>query len=237
MSWDPDELRARLAGARVMLVFTPHLCGEREPLDVLAQVLPCVDLVQVRPKEPDAGLDVAGGAPPRAVTSAREAHDWCVRVLELVGTAAPVLVNDRVDVAAALREVGCAGVHVGADDCPPEVARDVLGPAPLVGLSTHSLRDVGAAPTPPVDYLGFGPVRATDTKGYARGLGADAAWLAAGAAAVPVFAIGGIGAPEAQDLAPRGRVAVGSALLAAPDPARAARELRDLLTTDPDAPS
>ncbi len=234
MTWDRDELRGRLGDAHVLLIFTPELCVERAALDVLEAVLPFVDLVQVRPKAADEGLDVRGGAPASAVTSAREACDWTERVLELVGTTRPVLVNDRVDVAAALLERGCAGVHVGADDCPPDVARDVLGPVPLIGLSTHSIRDVGVAPSPPVDYVGFGPIRATRTKGYARGLGTDTAWLAAEAAAVPLFAIGGIDATEAADLAPVGRVAVGSALLSAADPARAARELRELLLSGPD---
>ena len=80
-----------------------------------------------------------------------------------------------------------------------------------------------------VDYLGFGPIYPTRTKGYERGLGPEAAWVAQSATALPVFPIGGIDATNAADLVPVGRAAVSSAILGADDPARAAREIRALL--------
>lgn len=231
-----DGYRARLHEARVLLVFVPGLCRGREPLEVLEAVLPWIDVVQVRPKEPDHGLDPERpeGAP-RAVTEARALCDWTRRVLELVRDRRGevlVTVNDRVDVAAALAGEGCAGVHLGQEDCPVDVAREVLGDEPLIGLSTHSAAQVARAQGEPVDYLGFGPVLATATKGYRRGLGTEAVWVAAEASSLPVFAIGGLGPESVAELAPlgrRGRVAVGSALLSAPDPAASARALRELL--------
>jgi thiamine-phosphate diphosphorylase len=123
-------------------------------------------------------------------------------------------------------------VHLGADDAPPELARALLGPEALIGLSTHGAADVVRATELPVDYLGFGPIHATATKGYARGLGSEAAWIAAQASAYPLFPIGGIDATNASELAGVGRAAVGSALLSAPDPARAARELAGLLRAE-----
>lgn len=217
-----DELRARLGRARLMLLFTPELAAG-DPLEVLGEALPFVDVVQVRVK-----------ASPDAVTPARELFDWTERVLDVVHERPAldvlVTVNDRVDVALALRDRGVAGVHLGADDCPPDVAREGLGPVPLIGLSTHDARQVVHAQELPVDYLGFGPIHATATKGYERGHGAEAAWAAHAASSLPVFPIGGIDATNAAELVPIGRAAVSSAILGAPDPAAAAAGLRDLLS-------
>lgn len=216
------ELRARLADARLMLLFTPELCpAGSEPLHVLERALPHLDAVQVRIKEP--GL---------ALGPARATYDWARRVLALVArahSAALVLVNDRVDVAATLAPEGLAGVHLGAEDAPPELARELLGPELLIGLSTHDAAAVTRAAELPVDYLGFGPVHATATKGYARGLGAEAAWIAAQASSHPLFPIGGIDATNAGELAEIGRAAVSRAILTAADPRQAARELAELL--------
>jgi len=216
-----DELRERLGAARLYLVFTPSLCGGRDAFEVLEALLGLIDVLQVRVKGRDGRTDAA-------TTLA-----CTVRVLELcarLGDAAPpVLVNDRVDVERALLASGCAGVHLGQDDTPPRVARELLGARALIGLSTHDAAQVARADDEPVDYLGFGPVHATSTKGYARGLGSEAAWIAARATHLPLFPIGGIDAGNAGELEDVGRAAVGAALLAAADPARAARELRALL--------
>ena len=234
MALDAIALRDRLRDARLYLLFTPSLCGGRDPLEVLEAALPFLDVIQVRPKAPDRDLDPARPSQGLAArTSAREVHDWSVRVLDLLeaypALRIPLIVNDRVDVARTLLERGCAGVHLGQDDAPPRLARELLGPEPLIGLSTHSAAQVALALDEPVDYLGFGPVHATPTKGYARGLGPEAAWIAAQASAVPVFPIGGIGPENAGELDDVGRAAVSAALLRAADPERAARELRALL--------
>ena len=84
----------------------------------------------------------------------------------------------------------------------------------------------------PVDYVGFGPMFPTATKGYDRGLGPELAWVASGAAPGPLFPIGGIDATNADTLAEVGRAAVGSVLLNADDPRGTALALRDALTTD-----
>lgn len=205
-----------------MLLFTPELASD--PWSALDACLPWVDVIQVRPKE------LGAGAPP---TFAREAFELCERVLErtrsIPANAPLVLVNDRVDVAAALLSSGLAGVHLGEEDCPIEEARALLGPRALIGVSTHDLAAVGRAEEAGANYIGLGPAFPTTTKGYEVGLSPERIWVADQATAAPVFPIGGITEQNAFELAQVGRAAVGSAILGAEDPARAARVIRALL--------
>ena len=221
-------LRDRLRRARLMLLFTPEPCGpDRDPLEVLEAALPHVDVIQVRIKDAEH---------PAGTSPARDLHDWARRILALLAERPAlqplVLVNDRVDVAAALAGEGIDGVHLGTEDTSPENARRLLGDVPLVGLSTHSTGQVLAAEELPVDYLGFGPVHPTGTKGYRRGLGPEAAWIVASASTLPVFPIGGIDAANAAELANVGRAAVSSAILGAEDPEETARVLRQSQRTE-----
>ena len=92
-----------------------------------------------------------------------------------------------------------------------------------------------------MDTLGFGPVFATGTKGYGladtprdapRVVGPERAWVVAESSEVPVFPIGGIDLTNVDQLERVGRAAVGSAVLGAGDPARAAEAMRALLAGD-----
>lgn len=213
----------------LMFLFTPGLvpgvdsaAGDETPdeveraLRVLALAVaartaagPAVGAVQVRIKAPGA-----------RVSPARATHLWAERVREVLNgfdAPPPLLVNDRLDVALALGP-RVQGVHLGQDDLPLAEARALLGPDALLGRSTHDFAQVLNATEQGADYLGFGPVFATATKGYARGLGAERAWIAREATACPVFAIGGIGADNVSEVAEVGRAAVSSALLSAEDP-------------------
>lgn len=102
-----------------------------------------------------------------------------------------VIVNDRVDVALAVR---AAGVHLGQDDIPPEAARNLLGDEAIIGYSTHNVAQAVAAAALPVDYLALGPIFDTGTKTNPDpvvGLeGLRAVRQAIGA--MPLVAIGGI---------------------------------------------
>lgn len=233
----PDTIstyRTRLGDARLLLVFTPEVVSQDDPLERLELLLPYVDVIQVRPKPVAGTLSKGLVADPPA--EARATHDWTVRVLELLEradldeTTRPlVMVNDRVDVAMALADRGCAGVHLGAEDLPPAEARALLGDELLIGLSTHSMADIARSHDEPVDYLGYGPVFASATKGYSEARGAETAWVAAEAARVPLFPIGGITPANAGELEAVGRAAVASSLLAAEDPVTAAQTLRAAL--------
>jgi thiamine-phosphate pyrophosphorylase len=142
---------------------------------------------------------------------------------------ATIVVNDRADVAA----TASAGVHVGQDDLPPAVARRLLGPAALVGCSTHTPAQLTAALSAPIDYVAYGPVFATATKTHPDpvvGLdGLRGAARQAAAAGVPLVAIGGITLATAPAVLDAGAsaVAVIGDLLAGHEPpvARARRFL------------
>ena len=74
---------------------------------------------------------------------------------------ARLIINDRVDIALALR---ADGVHLGQTDLPVEAARRLLGKEAIIGFSTHNLQQAKAATAMPVDYIAFGPVFQTFSK-------------------------------------------------------------------------
>lgn len=74
---------------------------------------------------------------------------------------AKIIINDRVDLALALK---ADGIHLGQDDLPPEQARKILGEKAIIGFSTHSVEQAVEAAKLPIDYIAVGPVFATKTK-------------------------------------------------------------------------
>lgn len=136
-----------------------------------------------------------------------------------------LLVNDRVDVALAAE---ADGVHLGQNAMPATTARHLVGRDRLIGVSTHSHAEARAAEGAGADFVVFGPVYWTASKA-AFGAPRGPAELAAVAASihVPVLAIGGITLERVTEIRQAGvsGIAVISAIVAAGDPARAAREL------------
>jgi thiamine-phosphate pyrophosphorylase len=139
-----------------------------------------------------------------------------------------LIINDRVDVALA---VAAHGVHLGQDDLPPVVARNLLGPTGIVGYSTHNVDQALEAVKQPIDYLAIGPIFQTTTKTDTFPvLGLDG--LRAVRRAIgnfPLIAIGGITHSNARDAIDAGAdsVAVISALLS--DPNRITEMTRNLV--------
>jgi thiamine-phosphate pyrophosphorylase len=142
----------------------------------------------------------------------------------------PFVLNDRPDLALAC---GADGVHVGQDDAPVDLARKILGPDAIVGLSTHGLDDLAAAASEDVTYISAGPVEPTPTKPGRPGTGLGYAAAASTRAPVPVFVTGGVTPERIPELAAAGvrHFVVVRDLTAAPDPMRAARALRDAIDT------
>ena len=143
--------------------------------------------------------------------------------------AATFIVNDRTDVA---RACGADGVHLGQNDLPVAAARTVLGPGPLIGLSTHSETQLADARSAGADYLAFGPIFATTSKSAADPvLGCERLQTVRGLTATPLVAIGGITAATAPAVLAAGAdaVAVIAAIVRAPDVERATADLLALV--------
>ena len=189
-----------------------YLCtGDRPDLATFlgACIRGGVDVVQLRDKELEAMP---------LLRRAEVAIDVCRQF------GVPFILNDRPDLALACQ---ADGVHVGQDDAPPWLAREILGPGALVGRSTHAPAELQAAAGEPVDYLSAGPVNATPTKPGRPGTGLGYLELAARQATVPWFVTGGV-TPEtvpAMVAAGARRFVVVRYLTEATDPEACARRL------------
>lgn len=154
----------------------------------------------------------------------REAVD-CRRALE--GSGARFWVDDRPDVAILSR---ADGVHVGQDDLPPAVVRNLVGPGLWIGRSTHDREQLlEAEGDPDVDVIAVGPVFPTGSKGRPDPVvGLDFVRWARRATAKPLVAIGGIDASTVADVRAAGADAavVLSALCAGDVEANARRLIR-----------
>ena len=204
-----NDLRARLAGARLYLCTDARRAQGDLPRFLAAVLGAGVDIVQLREKGLEAGEELA--------------------LLEVFAAACRrhgrlLAVNDRADVALA---AGADVLHLGQDDLPVPVARRILGPGPLIGRSSHSPAQADAAATEPgVDYFCAGPVWATPTKPGrpATGPGLLAHVTQTGPAR-SWFAIGGISLDRLDEVIAAGatRVVVVRAITEADDPAAATR--------------
>lgn len=137
---------------------------------------------------------------------------------------AAFIVNDDPHLAIALE---ADGVHVGQGDIPPAEARRILGPAKILGYSTHNQAQIEAAQKEPVDYIGIGPVFTTATKENPDPTtGIQLLEWAHLHTALPFVAIGGITLSNLDQVLHAGAksIAVIAAISSAPDPLAAARE-------------
>lgn len=142
------------------------------------------------------------------------------------GTGTLFIVNDRPDIAL-ISEAD--GVHLGQDDLPAAEVRQLIGPAMLLGLSTHNPGQVAAANAAPVDYIGFGPLFATASKERPDPVtGPDLLKAALDVSRHPVVAIGGLNRERISPLQPRPHnAAVIRAVSDAPDPLAAMRAIHE----------
>lgn len=197
------------ADLSVYLVTDPGLCAKRGVVEtVLAAVQGGVGIVQLRNKVASDQALIRQG---RLLKKA------------LAKTSARLIVNDRVEVAAA---IGADGVHLGRSDAAAAEARRVLGADAIVGLSIQSVEHARALDPEVVDYVGVGPVFKTTTKcDHAAPLGFDGLSRVCAASALPAVAIGGLSVANTQAVFAAGAcgLAVVSAICAAPNPESAAR--------------
>lgn len=216
--------RARLKTARL------YLCTDarRERGDLAefadAALSGGVDVIQLRDKG-SAGEQRFGPL---------EARDE-LAALEILADAARrhgalVAVNDRADIA---RVAKADVLHLGQGDLPLRAAREILGPGPVIGRSTHDAEQLGAAAAEPVDYFCVGPCWPTPTKPGRAAAGLDLVTAAAAQpGAKPWFAIGGINEQRLVQVLAAGarRVVVVRAITTAEDPQAAAARFSSALT-------
>jgi thiamine-phosphate pyrophosphorylase len=201
---------------RLYALVDPAIAGGRTLADLAGLIAGSVTLVQLRDKH---------GSTRAMVEEARALRD----ALEPGGV--PLLINDRVDVALAAE---ADGVHIGQDDMSVADARLLLGRTAIIGLSLSTVHQAQAAPLELLDYVAIGAVFATGSKDDANapigisGLREIVRAIRARAPNFPICAISGINAGNAAEVIAAGAdgVAVISALSLAPDPGKAAQNLR-----------
>jgi thiamine-phosphate pyrophosphorylase len=149
------------------------------------------------------------------------------------GYGARLLINDRADVAMA---VGADGVHLGVLSIPPREARRLLGPNASIGCSAHNAEELREAEEGGADFVTFGPVYPTPSKGpFGPPVGISALSSACRTAGIPVFAIGGVGTGNLEEVVRAGSfgIALISGIVAAPDPRAAAAALTGYFARGP----
>lgn len=206
--------QARFEQADLYVVITEAFCEGRSSLDVLDACLRAgVRLVQFREKD----------APARALVEKGTAFaDRCREAGALL------IVDDRVDIALA---VDADGVHLGQDDLPVDAARRIA-PDLLVGASSHNLDEALAAQSAGATYVNIGPIFETQTKDVPTGaVGPEMIDIIRPHLHIPFTCMGGIKAHNLHEVVSRGtpRVAVVTAVTAAPDVKHAARNLRQAI--------
>jgi thiamine-phosphate pyrophosphorylase len=102
---------------------------------------------------------------------------------------ATFIINDNPYLA---KEINADGVHIGQDDIPVDIAREIVGDDKIIGLSTHSKMQALNALSLDVDYIGIGPVFPTSTKPLSKSLGIDIIKWADDVIPIPFVPIGGI---------------------------------------------
>jgi len=165
------------------LDLTLYLCTDRQWLggraigeDVERAIEGGVTLVQLREKD----------------VSTRDFLSVALEVQQVCNRhSVPLLINDRIDIALA---VDAQGVHIGQSDMPCTVARRIIGPDKILGVSANNIEHARNAEADGADYIGIGAAFPTQTKaGVTRALSASQIAEIAASVRIPACAIGGIG--------------------------------------------
>lgn len=141
----------------------------------------------------------------------------------------PLIVNDRIDIALA---INAEGAHVGQEDMPAPLARRLLGPTKILGVSASRLNEARQAQADGADYIGVGDIFGTQSKtntGFPIGL--DSLSEIVQGVSTPTIAIGGITSQNAHQVIQSGAsgIAVISAVIGAKDVRNATHQLRAII--------
>lgn len=179
-------------------------------------VYPARPLVEVLTSAAEAGASLFQYR--NKTASMKEAYLEALALRQVAAKAGVLfIVNDRCDLALA---VDADGVHLGQGDLPLDLARKVMGPDKLIGISTHNPDQVREATAGKPNYLGFGPIFTPGSKqDHDPVVGLEGLRAIRSLTALPVFAIGGIQIGQVGEVVRTGAngVAVISAILKAPD--------------------
>lgn len=201
---------------RLYVITDPKASRGRSDLQVAeAAIAGGADVLQLRDKEASSG----------------RLYEVALQLRKLTRDAGiPFIVNDRLDIALA---ADADGVHVGKTDLPASVARKIMGPGRILGVSVDTVEEAVLAERDGADYLGVGPVfEARGTKPDAGApVGVDRIARIRRGCGLPIVAIGGINAENARTVRAAGAdaAAVISAVVSADDIAHAARRLKRIL--------
>ena len=157
------------------------------------------------------------------VSQAKELSSLCKKHNSLF------IVNDRIDIALA---VDADGIHLGQEDIPTKIARELLGSKKIIGRSTHCLEDIQNAEEEGCDYIGIGPIFSSQTKKKLNPIGIDYLRKGLDKTLLPAFAIGGINGSNINKLnqIDNLRIAVSDAIINSNDPFAKTQELFNFLT-------
>lgn len=206
-------MRPALPRPCLCLVTDRRIGDERTLISRISQaVAGGVDLVQLREK------DLPGG---KLLELAEE-------LKKSVGDSALLVVNERVDVAAA---AVADGAQLGEAALPVAVARDILGREALIGRSVHSLEGAARAAREGADFLVVGTIYATTSHPGEEPAGPGLIKRIAAVCSVPLIGIGGINPSNIGEVMQAGAsgAAVITSILASPDPQKAAQELKQAM--------
>lgn len=198
------------------LITDRRLAGGRDLVDVVRAALRGgVTIVQLRDKTATTNDLIEMGRRLHEVTLA---------------AGVPLIINDRVDVALA---INAEGVHLGPpDDMPAGLARPLLGPERIIGVSAGTPEIALQAARDGADYVGTGDIFGTASKPDAdEPIGLAGLRAVVTTSPIPVVGIGGVNQENAAEAIAAGAdgVALISAIMAADDPERAALELRQTI--------
>ena len=160
--------------------------------------------------------------------STKEFYDLALRVKEITSRYdVPLLINDRIDIALA---VDSEGVHIGQDDMPADIAREIIGEDKILGISASTVEEAKKAEIDSADYIGSGAVFPTATKDDADSVSKDELKEIVDSIDIPIVAIGGITVENASTLKDSGidGFSVVSAIMSADDPRDASRKLKEI---------
>ena len=160
--------------------------------------------------------------------STKEFYDLALKVKEITSRYdVPLLINDRIDIALA---VDSEGVHIGQDDMPAGIAREIIGEDKILGVSASTVEEAKKAEIDSADYIGSGAVFPTATKDDADSVSKEELKKIIDSIDIPVVAIGGITVENAHTLKGSGIAgfSVVSAIMSAEDPKVASKKLKEI---------